>query len=185
MKYIIEIEDDPFVKGGKELYKCKPFNSLVFDKIGLGKLEPYNEMTKEDAIRYLESCGWMKKHDDIVADKAFIEGTALAWEGARMANKQAGLVDFLGSYDMNYFIDLAKAKRDEIRVGDEVRALDDDGEVYVVTIIDIGINQNLSYYRGIDGEGRWHSRARSKIAKTGRHFDAVDDLFITLRKVIK
>ena len=109
MKYIIEIEDEPFVKDGRKLYKCKHFNSLVFDTIGLGILEPY--------------------------------------------------------YDK------------EICIGDEVRALDDDSEAYVVTFIDMGIDPNHSYYRGIDGEGDLHFRARHEIAKTGRHFNTVDKLF--------
>ena len=41
MKYIIDIEEKPFKKGDNELYKCKQFNSLVFDRNGLGKLLAY------------------------------------------------------------------------------------------------------------------------------------------------
>ena len=41
MKYIIDIEEKPFKKGDEELYKCKHFNSLVFDRNGLGKLLAY------------------------------------------------------------------------------------------------------------------------------------------------
>ena len=110
MKYIIEIEDEPFVKDGKKLYKCKSFNSLVFDTIGLSILEPYKE--------------------------------------------------------------------EEINIGDEVKSLDDDNEIYVVTHIKKpDIPQAQHYYRGIDGDGKWHSRVRHKIVKTGRHFNIVDKLF--------
>jgi len=107
MKYIIEIEDEPFVKDGKKLYKCKSFNSLVFDTIGLGVLEPYKE--------------------------------------------------------------------EEINIGDEVKSLDDDNEIYVVTYIKKpDIPQAQHYYRGIDSNGEWHSCVRHKITKTGRHFDSVE-----------
>lgn len=55
MEFILKIEDDPFVKGGKKLYKSTAFESLVFDQKGLNKLEKYdmaryeaekNELTK-------------------------------------------------------------------------------------------------------------------------------------------
>ena len=41
-KYIIEIEDDPINDAGT-MWKAKNFNSLVFDEIGLSKLEEYEE----------------------------------------------------------------------------------------------------------------------------------------------
>lgn len=51
MKYIIEIENEPFGRnddpviphGMDELYRAKGFKSLVFDKNGLNKLTPYTE----------------------------------------------------------------------------------------------------------------------------------------------
>ena len=44
MKYVIEIEDTPFTEVTSEtvLYKAKNFNSLVFDKNGLDKLEKFD-----------------------------------------------------------------------------------------------------------------------------------------------
>ena len=48
MKYMIEIEEMPFnrrshLNGAQVLYKAKGFNSLVFDREGLGKLSPIPE----------------------------------------------------------------------------------------------------------------------------------------------
>lgn len=43
-RYIIDIEDD--AKDG--LYKAKNFNTLVFDKEGLDRLEPYEELEKPE-----------------------------------------------------------------------------------------------------------------------------------------
>lgn len=53
MKYIIEIEDEPFGRnddpviphGMDELWRARGFNSLVFDKEGLRRLEPYDEQS--------------------------------------------------------------------------------------------------------------------------------------------
>ena len=47
-KYIIEIEDEPFVRlsalfGEEGLYRAKGFNSLVFDQFGLDKLTPLDK----------------------------------------------------------------------------------------------------------------------------------------------
>ena len=49
MKYIIEIEEEPFESPGSEqrLWKSTEFNSLVFDKTGLEKLTPYDESAAE------------------------------------------------------------------------------------------------------------------------------------------
>lgn len=52
MKYIIEIEDEPFGRnddpviphGMDELWRAKGFRSLVFDKNGLEKLTPLNDI---------------------------------------------------------------------------------------------------------------------------------------------
>lgn len=52
MKYIIEIEDEPFVRlsalfGEEGLYRAKGFNSLVFDQFGLDKLTPLDKELEE------------------------------------------------------------------------------------------------------------------------------------------
>ena len=46
MKYIIELEQIE----GTDLYKAKGFNTLVFDKIGIEKLQPYENATLVDEI---------------------------------------------------------------------------------------------------------------------------------------
>lgn len=42
MEFILKVENEPFVKGGKKLYKSTAFESLVFDQKGLDKLEKYD-----------------------------------------------------------------------------------------------------------------------------------------------
>lgn len=44
MKYIIELEDEPFSNEiGEELYRAKGFKSLVFDAYGLSRLTSYED----------------------------------------------------------------------------------------------------------------------------------------------
>lgn len=56
MKYIIDIDKgNPFTDGqNNKLYKAKGFASLVFDQIGLDKLEFYKGITKEEYDQALE-----------------------------------------------------------------------------------------------------------------------------------
>lgn len=42
MEFILKVENEPFVKGDKKLYKSTAFESLVFDQKGLDKLEKYD-----------------------------------------------------------------------------------------------------------------------------------------------
>ena len=57
MKYIIDIEDEPFVRksclhGEEAHYRAKGFKSLVFDSIGLEKLVPVVPLDKESSVTY-------------------------------------------------------------------------------------------------------------------------------------
>ena len=47
MEFILKVENEPFVKGGKKLYKSTAFESLVFDQKGLDKLEKYDRARHE------------------------------------------------------------------------------------------------------------------------------------------
>lgn len=68
MKYIIEINDEPFKNeslwGDNELYQAVGFNSLVFDRNGLDKLVPYDESAveqrgREEAWELIKAIGKM------------------------------------------------------------------------------------------------------------------------------
>ena len=47
MEFILQVEDKPFVNGGKKLYKSAAFESLVFDQKGLNRLERYDRAKHE------------------------------------------------------------------------------------------------------------------------------------------
>ena len=51
MEFILNVEDEPFVKNGKKLYKSAAFESLVFDQKGLNKLERYDR-ARHEAEKY-------------------------------------------------------------------------------------------------------------------------------------
>ena len=55
-KYIIEIEEEPFIRksplhGEEALYRAVGFNSLVFDKNGLDKLTPFDDVPSLSSIK--------------------------------------------------------------------------------------------------------------------------------------
>lgn len=49
-KYIIELENRPYMKAGKAIYKAKNFKTLVFDESGLEQLEPYDRDAIENEV---------------------------------------------------------------------------------------------------------------------------------------
>ena len=71
MKYIIEIEDEPFGRnddpniphGMDELWRAKGFRSLTFDKVGLSKLTPYVE--PEDEIKVGDELIYCNSHKEL------------------------------------------------------------------------------------------------------------------------
>ena len=96
-KYIIEIEDEPFVRksclyGEEGLYRASGFKSLVFDKTGLDKLESYDDSygTNRNAL----------------IGKAF-----LAWVGSDEGNRLKTEEDVYEFLDKNsYDRDLAESE---------------------------------------------------------------------------
>lgn len=53
MQFKIELEDEPFMKGTELLFRCKGFNSLVFDVEGLKKLASLNPENKNEIEKEL------------------------------------------------------------------------------------------------------------------------------------
>ena len=70
-KYTIELEDEPFTSGDKKLYKCKGFNSLVFDENGIEILE---KLTSQSTIGRHQT---VQKYDLVIHEKSEKVGVVL------------------------------------------------------------------------------------------------------------
>lgn len=139
MEFILKVENEPFVKGDKKLYKSTAFESLVFDQKGLDKLEKYdrarceaekNELTKlrgqvDDLCNEVnrltnleyESCGiGFQEGYDTGLKKLHdaLKTISSMWHGEKMALFGASsITDILAKHDPFEIIDrVARFKHD-------------------------------------------------------------------------
>ena len=196
-KYIIEIEDKPFVRlsalfGEEGLYRAKGFNSLVFDQFGLDKLTPLDKELEE---------AYQKGYDTGSHEATMIEyqqGLNDAWEAARKICNEpedgglpAGAVvelfgrngPILGCSAQNA-INKIKAyeeqqKADGIKVGDEVEW---EGEKIIVTQT-FTPNLQKPQLHGIGSNGCvYYAILIEDVKKTGRHFPQVVELIKAMKE---
>lgn len=197
MKYIIEIEDEPFGRndnsaiphGMDELYRAKGFNSLVFDKNGFNKLTPLDKELEE---AYLQG-----KHDaeqdlaraayDEAYQKGLKEGKTRNENGCVGCKYENERIDRSPCiYCCNAFFNqwIAKEKPDEIKVGDEVTYTFIDGaEIPPFVVFAIKDNgENRRYYEGYRRtDGKWVGGGLD-YKKTGRHFPQVAELIKAMKE---
>lgn len=193
-KFIIEIEDivssDPYATPKESaicLYKVKGFNTLVFDKTGLKKLERY---------------------DDRPAQKAYQKGLNDAWEIARklyLASplglssteyyeifNSTSLLEIFKTYTpqqvlakIKAYEEKKKAENQKIRIGDEVESKVNSNITIIVTkvyterdgcnVITGIINKSDDTHNPV---GSIHSHSYAVMwKKTGKHYDEIEELF--------
>lgn len=189
MKYIIEIEEEPFGRnddpviphGMDELYRAKGFNSLVFDQFGLDKLTPLDTVLEEVLEGAYQKGFEVGQHEATTLE--YKQGLNDAWEAitkiAKMYDGERGKIfgdtrisNILNKYSVSEIIDKLKAyeeqqKPDEIKVGDELQANDDPS----VKIIVSQVRGNTIW--GFNSEGNYSSRPIFDWHKTGRSFPQV------------
>ena len=182
-KYVIEIEKRPFrradsisVDFSEELYRVEGFNSLVFDKHGLDKLEP---LTAE----------YVNEHFGSLQDDAYNKGLEDAWELARKMLRMcdADLLDiFTECYAsvctalqaiQKYTVHEALAKLQayeqkhkedaDFCVGDEVQS--EFGDNCIVTKSSVGVDKKQMYV--MFGDGSTGEREKVYFHRTGKHYD--------------
>ena len=201
MKYIIEIEDEPFVRlsalfGEEGLYRAKGFNSLVFDQFGLDKLTPLDKELEEAYQKGFEA----GQHEATTLE--YQQGLDDAWNAARKICNEpedgglpaSAVVELFGrngsilGCSAQNAINKLKAyeerqKADEIKVGDEVCFVFAGGETIEPFIVfSIKDDNGKKYYEGIQtSDGRWVSGGL-KYYKTGRHFPQVAELFKAMKE---
>lgn len=196
MKYIIEIENEPFGRnddpffphGMDELYRAKGFKSLVFDQGGLDKLTPYTE-TDRKAIDLQHA------HDiENVARMNYSKGAEEAWELARriicpsdccedsisaytkeIFNKDGweirGIFKDLPYQEAKSKYEAWKKQKAEIRVGDEVK---ENSGLWTGVVVGFDEVDDLII---MDRSGKSCAGYKTRFfRKTGRHFDEVEEL---------
>lgn len=201
-KFIIEIGTIAELPDGKKKYFIKPFESLVFDKIGLAQLEPVekaweNELEKAKEFAYKdgfengklwaidENAKDRQEYYDKGYDKGLIDASLTAW--TLLTSKNTGEIfteygtvsDILGNVPMKEIRDRVKAYEEkvetEIKVGDEVITLGKN--IAVVTRVE----DNCVRVMFKDGSGFREQHTINELKKTGRHFDEVEQLLDKLR----
>lgn len=171
MKYIIEIEDEPFGRnddpviphGMDELYRAKGFRSLVFDEVGLSKLTPYVE--PDPAVEY----------------QSYAKGLDEGWRGAAyIANKHGLPYDFFNKFDLYSVVEEMKKYNTEYKVGDEIEwkeyseifrgilldQLDFNGNWYTIT--ENGCVERI-HESQFHGTGKKYTEVINAVKKLGEH----------------
>ena len=174
MKYIIEIENEPFGRnddpffphGMDELYRAKGFKSLVFDQNGLDKLTPYTE-TDREAIED-EVWEFVRIITDMT-EKQRIE----CFGGA-----SCDLDEYWTYRDAKARYEKWRKKKDEIHEYDEIISEASDNKATIVRIDGWGrwhcINADGSFMVEINQQGCWR--------KTGRSFPELGDVLKKMRE---
>ena len=205
MKYIIEIEDEPFVRlsalfGEEGLYRAKGFNSLVFDQFGLDKLTPLDKALSSELGEAYHKGFEVGQHEATTLE--YQQGLDDAWNAARKICNEpedgglpaSAVVELFGrngsilGCSAQNAINKLKAyeerqKADEIKVGDEVCFVFAGGETIEPFIVfSIKDDNGKKYYEGIQtSDGRWVSGGL-KYYKTRRHFPQVAELFKAMKE---
>ena len=193
MKYIIEIEDVPYVKRGKNaLYMAKGFNSLVFDQFGLDKLTPLDKELEEAYQNGFEA----GQHEATTLE--YQQGMNDAWgtiikialipyaERSETFDGQQDILSIVQKFSPSEVAaklrEYEQQKADEIKVGDEVCFVFSGGETIEPFIVfSIKDDNGKKYYEGIQtSDGRWVSGG-FKYFKTGRHFPQVEELIKAMK----
>ena len=170
MKYIIEFEDEPYMREGEEkYYTCKSARWFKLEETIINKLTPFTEPNREaieDEVwkfaKKIGSFNGLAKHElDECFGHTTIQGVMTTYDTYREAKRE---------------YEKWKKSKEKIRVGDEVIiksdgvkgvVLDEDlcGEFFVFTE-----NECCETYRKIHFE------------KTGRHFPEVAELLKKMRE---
>lgn len=182
MKYVIEFEDEPYMReGGVNYYKCKQVPWWSTSRRTIDKLTPYDEAF----AGYQES--------------AYQKGLEDAWAAARriaVHTDRGGLnaeemMHIFGEASIALTMDnitaieaIAKLKaydeeQNSIKVGDEVVV---NGLTGVVMRLDE--KGNIDRYFTSDGKtfGNITGFQNNEVRKTGRHFDEVEKLLERMRE---
>ena len=195
-KYIIEMEDMMFHKTGESgsetfLWRVKGFNSLVFDRAGIGKLTPYTEPDIEQVRKEAYDQGYYIGYRRYL-NKSYEDGIKGSWDAARKIICEMDDEDrmkIFGGDNLDYIFALSpttvikklkayeqEQEQEEIKVGDEFE--NGAGQKFVVLKMD---GKEIDRY--IDSEGKTYVMAEKYrvMRKTGRSFPEIVSVLEKMR----
>ena len=196
MKYIIEIEEEPFWRqsalyGEEGLYRANGFKSLVFDQLGLDKLTPLDKELDEAYQKGFEA----GQHEATTLE--YQQGLNDAWETiiklahttyAQRSETFDGLQDILSIMqkfspsEVTAKIKAYEQREQEIKVGDEVMntlGTMDNAVGYFFGDSSDGCYKVLRYVDGKFKTGIWN---KENCERTGKHSYAVERMVAVLKK---
>ena len=202
-KYIIEIEDEPFVRqsalfGEEGLYRAKGFKSLVFDQFGLDKLTPLDKALSSELGEAYQKGYEVGSHEATAIE--YQQGLDDAWEAARTIVRNTSLNDWksvgvdigewdgdeseaLNRYSVSEVIEIlkkmGKPNPDEIKVGDEVEAYSGRAIVFG-TFTDTKGNKFCRYWYPSDDS--FNKDKTENLKRTGRNFPQVAELLEAMKE---
>lgn len=167
MKYIIEIENEPFGRnddpviphGMDELYRAKGFKSLVFDKNGLDKLIPYTEPDRKAIEDEVWGFAWEVLQLDLTVFREIF-----GYDTDKMDYR-----DYKSKYE-------AWKEKDVIHVGDEIISVEDDVKAFMLDCADYESIYVMTEHGCVE---RW--KDLTEVKKTGRTFPEVAELLQKMR----
>ena len=155
MKYIIELEDEPYMReDGVNYYTCKSARWYKLGETIINRLTPYTEPDREA----IENEVWEFA-------KGLLNYTDDDWE----AITNMLLLD-VPYHEAKAKYDAWKKQKDEIHVGDEIVLYEN--VKMVVTQVDHGTS-----IQGVDENGECYECVEcNAVKKTGRHFTEIEEL---------
>ena len=88
-KYIVEVNDIPFIRGTEKLYECANIGGVVLEEDELKKLE---EISLEHAIDIIHDEKWLEAHDREISEGVWRFAEKLIWEMCTNEAQDAGLL---------------------------------------------------------------------------------------------
>lgn len=179
MKYIIDIEDEPFTRksDGEKLYLSQ-FTPAIFAERELHFLTPYDESAteqrgQEEAWSFAQKILAPPNNSDAMTVEDIMDcyGTDDAYD----------VICEMTFAEASEKYEAWKEQKNEIKVGDEVAFHHDDGRPDTVVVVTyIGSD---GYIDGMDGRGTQYAHKNpDRWTKTGRHFPEVADLLEKMRE---
>ena len=178
MKYIIEFEDEPTAyEDGMTFYACKQIPYWCMSKGHLNRLTPYTEPDLnplvDEAVETIENEVW--EFVRIITDMTECERKEC------FGGSTCDLDEYVTYQEAKAKYEAWKKKKEEIRVGDEVKFLSLAKSGVVVSEDDTPNVVGDKAFNVVWEDGSTGYHYKKDLFRTGRHFDEVEELMKKMR----